>query len=172
MAALRLKQTRRAARLIEERARAQAKAANRAADLMVELNEGEVSISEEYLARIVDEVVQNAFKFSEAGTSVKLEFNQSPRHVTLIISDRGRGFSTEHISRIGAYMQFDRKIQEQQGQGLGLSIAKRLTELHGGTLSIQKAADAGTAVTIKLPKPAAPETQNYSIQPAMIRSNR
>ena len=49
-------------------------------------------------------------------------------------------------------MQFDRKMQEQQGVGLGLAIAKRLAELHGGTLAIEGAKGAGTTVTVKLPK--------------------
>jgi len=64
----------------------------------------------------------------------------------------GRGFSTEHITKVGAYMQFDRKLHEQQGLGLGLTIVRRLTELHGGTLTIQKGSGGGTLVTIKLPK--------------------
>jgi signal transduction histidine kinase len=69
----------------------------------------------------------------------------------LTVTDQGRGFSPEHILKVGAYMQFDRKMQEQQGLGLGLAIARRLTELHGGTLSIQSAAATGTTVQIRLP---------------------
>ena len=49
-------------------------------------------------------------------------------------------------------MQFDRKMQEQQGLGLGLVIAKRLVELHGGTLSIASEKGAGATITVKLPK--------------------
>jgi signal transduction histidine kinase len=75
--------------------------------------------------------------------------------VLLSVTDYGRGFSTEHITKVGAYMQFDRKIQEQQGLGLGLVIARRLTELHGGTLSIQGGREEPTTVLVKLPKVAA-----------------
>jgi len=49
-------------------------------------------------------------------------------------------------------MQFDRKMQEQQGQGLGLTIAKRLTELHGGTLMIRSTKGVGTTVTVSFPR--------------------
>ncbi len=48
-------------------------------------------------------------------------------------------------------MQFERKTQEQQGLGLGLIIAKRLTELHGGSLDIQSEPGKGTTVVVKLP---------------------
>jgi two-component system sensor histidine kinase/response regulator len=160
MTALRLKKTQNASSLVEARARTQAEAANRPTDLILELGPSDASISEDYLARIVDEVVQNAFKFSEAGAPVKLRLEASARHMMLVVTDRGRGFSTEHITRIGAYMQFDRKIQEQQGQGLGLSIAKRLTEIHGGALTIQRG-QPGTSVTIKLPRPVVVE-ENWS----------
>src|SRR6266581_5871505 len=151
IAVLRQKQTQCSAKLIEEHARAQAASANRILDLVLELADCPISISEDYLARIVDEVVQNAFKFSESGTSVTVTAAESGGHLALTISDRGRGFSTEHINRIGAYMQFDRKLHEQQGQGLGLSIAKRLTELHGGVLNIQSNGK-GTSVAVKLPR--------------------
>jgi signal transduction histidine kinase len=112
-------------------------------------------MSEDYLAKIVDELVQNAFKFSNPGKRVSVGFSGAPSGVTLSVTDQGRGFSAEQITQVGAYMQFDRKMQEQQGLGLGLVIAKRLTELHGGTLSIQSERGTSTTVTVKLPRGAA-----------------
>jgi signal transduction histidine kinase len=128
---------------------------NRSADLAMNLSDIPVPMSEEYLAKIVDELVQNALKFSEPGSPVRLALSAAPNGITLSIIDRGRGFSTEHIAKVGAYMQFDRKLQEQQGLGLGLVIAKRLAELHGGTLSIQSERGSATTVALKLPRAVA-----------------
>jgi signal transduction histidine kinase len=152
---LRQKQTKSSAKLIEDHARSQAQAANRPDDLTLDLTDQPLPISEGYLAKIVDEIVQNAFKFSEPGKRVRVALSGSPNGVVLLVTDHGRGFSAEHITKIGAYMQFERTIQEQQGLGLGLVIAKRLTELHGGTLSIQSERGATTTVAVTLPKVAA-----------------
>lgn len=154
--ALRRKQTVQPAALIEKHAHQQAVEARRPADLELKLGNGPVAMSVEYFGKIVDELTQNAFKFSSSGTTVGVELADLPGAVMLSVRDRGRGFSTEHLSKVGAYMQFDRQLQEQQGLGLGLSIARRLTELHGGTLTIQSEKGAGTTVTVKFPKvPAA-----------------
>jgi two-component system, sensor histidine kinase and response regulator len=151
--ALRQKQTTSPSKLIEERARTQAQAADRVADLVLELADLPMPISEDYLAKVVEELVQNAFKFSDAGRRVRLTLFALPNGVALSVADEGRGFSTEHITKVGAYMQFDRKMHEQQGLGLGLTIARRLTELHGGTLNIQSKRDSATTVTVKFPTP-------------------
>jgi signal transduction histidine kinase len=152
LSALGKKQTLAPALVIEKHARAQAQAAQRSEELVLELSNQPVSMSEDYLAKVVDELVQNAFKFSETGSRVTVSYSGGSGSSTLSVTNWGRGFSTENINRVGAYMQFDRKLHEQQGLGLGLSIAKRLTELHGGTLSIQSERGARTCVTVKLPK--------------------
>jgi two-component system, sensor histidine kinase and response regulator len=153
------KQTRSPAPLIEQRARQQAALAKRPQDIKLELANVPMPISDEYLSKIVEELVQNAFKFSSANTPVRVKLSEWDNAVTLSIADVGRGFSTDHITKVGAYMQFDRKLHEQQGLGLGLTIVRRLTELHGGTLAIQSEKGSGTVVTLKLPKVAANESE-------------
>jgi len=138
--------------IIARQASARAREAGREADLILALNESRARISEEYLSKIVDELVQNAFKFSESGAKVRVAFIPVENNVQLQVGDEGRGFSTEHIRRVGAYMQFDRKLTEQQGVGLGLSIAKRLVEIHGGSLEIDSQRGAGSRVTATLPR--------------------
>jgi two-component system, sensor histidine kinase and response regulator len=150
--ALRTGRTEHPAALIERHAGAQATFANRAPDLSFALTDVPVPMAEEYLSKVVDELAQNAFKFSDPGTPVRLTLEDGFNAISLSISDQGRGFSTEQITRVGAYMQFDRKMQEQQGLGLGLAITKRLVALHGGTLSIVSEPNAGALISAKLPK--------------------
>ena len=144
--------------LIEQHAREQAELARRPNDLRLELADVPLPISDEYLSKVVEELVQNAFKFSSAGTPVIVKLAESGSTVTLSVSDMGRGFSTEHISKVGAYMQFDRKLHEQQGLGLGLTIVRRLSEIHGGTLTIQSEKGTGTLVSVKFPRTVPSQT--------------
>jgi len=150
--ALRIGSTPHPVDLIKKHATAQSVHAERPRDLSFELADAPVPIAEEYLRKIVDELTHNAFKFSGTGTPVRVTLSESFNVITLSISDQGRGFSPEQTTRIGAYMQFDRKMQEQQGLGLGLTIAKRLVELHGGTFSVTSEREVGSVISAKFPK--------------------
>src|SRR5262245_1156827 len=102
------KQTPLPAALIEKHSRNQAQLTNRSNDLILDLIERPVPMSEDYLTKIVEELVQNAFKFSAVGAPVHVALTDREDSVVLTVSDRGRGLSPEHIAKIGAYMQFDR----------------------------------------------------------------
>lgn len=124
---------------------------NREGDLQMNMLPVTCAVPSEHFKKIFTELLDNAFKFSTAGQAVSVEaFNQDSK-LHLRISDQGRGFSSDQITRVGAHMQFDRKYYEQQGAGLGLIIAKRLTELHGGKFSVQSEPMMMTTVTMELP---------------------
>lgn len=119
-------------------------------DLILKTQNAEIKISVEDLAKITKEIIDNAFKFSEAGTVVTVETSQTNDYFIAQITDNGRGILPEQIDNIGAYMQFERKIYEQQGMGLGLIIARKLTGLHNGILEIKSEREKTTKVTIYL----------------------
>jgi signal transduction histidine kinase len=150
--AMRVGKTEHSAPLVRKNADDLAALFNRVSDLSVEAGDFSLPMSEEYFGRVVNELVQNAFKFSEDRSPVSVKLAESFNGIVLTIQDHGCGFSTEQISRIGAYEQFDRKIQDQQGLGLGFVIAKRLVELHGGSLSVESVKGAGSTITVKFPK--------------------
>lgn len=129
-----------------------ARQANRQNDLQLELlQDAIVKIAEQDLKKVVAEIVANAFKFSPVGNPVHLITNTDGNCLILCVINKGRGMTAEQISRIGAYMQFDRKLYEQQGSGLGLIIAKRFTELYEGKFAINSIPHQQTIVRIALP---------------------
>jgi two-component system, sensor histidine kinase and response regulator len=152
MASLRMGRTPHPEQLVKTHACQQAELCGRLADLtLVDVSDQPVAMADNYLSKIVDELVQNAFKFSAAGKPVQVAFRPDGRFAVLTIGDKGRGFEGDHVYKIGAYMQFERKFHEQQGLGLGLTISKRLAEVHGGSLLIESRKGEGATVTVKIP---------------------
>ncbi|MBN1430651.1 MAG: response regulator [Anaerolineae bacterium] len=125
---------------------------DREADLILNLVNSPVRIAEVNLQKILRELLDNAFKFSESGTPVQVKASLSSNAWLLSITDHGRGMTTDQITGIGAYMQFQRKLYEQQGSGLGLTIARDLAELHEGQLAITSSPGKYTTVQLKLPR--------------------
>ena len=141
------------ASIVRATAIAQAELAGRLTDLRLDLTDAPLAMAEEYFKKIVAELVQNAFKFSGTGSPVRAGLKLTGEEIEFSVHDQGRGISTDHIQRIDAYVQFEREMRDEQGLGLGLAIAKKLAELHGGRLAITSSKETGTRVVVKLPKP-------------------
>jgi len=136
-------------------AREKANAVGRPGDLGLEAQEANVAMAGSYFKKAVEELLDNAFKFSKPGTPVAVTSGPSRGRFALSVSDKGRGMTSQQIADIGAHMQFERRFYEQQGVGLGLIIIKRLADLHGGEFVIEST--PGQQTTVRLFLPLAPE---------------
>src|SRR5205085_11804462 len=125
----------------------------RPADLKLDLKPADLLAPEDNFKKILEELIDNGFKFSEAGKPVTISSEMAEHTLKLTITDNGRGFTAEQIARIAPHMQFERKTYEQQGAGLGLTIAKRLTELLGGHLMIESKPGIETSVQVSFDVP-------------------
>lgn len=124
---------------------------NRTSDLVLNLSPMAIGISERYLEQLLQQMMDNAFKFSTVGTQVTILTVCENGMGQIIIKDNGRGMSEDQIKKIHTFMQFDREQHEQQGLGLGLMIAKRLTEIHGGNIRVSSIQGNGTTISIFFP---------------------
>lgn len=140
-----------AATVIETLAILTAKRANRTADLQLELQDSTVQVAKGKLEKIVTEILDNALKYSTPGTPIHISAAPVEGKFILSITDYGRGMSASQIAEIGAYRQFERKLYEQKGSGLGLVIVKRLAQLLGGGLTIESTLNQLTKVKVVLP---------------------
>jgi len=116
-------------------------------DMTLRVTPCPIAIRPADLARIVDELAHNACKFSRAGTPVEIALADG----VLTVTDRGRGMAAEEIAHIGAFQQFDRKKQEQQGLGLGLVLVQKIAARVGAKLSINSKPGEGTTVQLAFP---------------------
>lgn len=128
-----------------------ARRVGRESDLRLQLEAAVLPVSAEKLEKLIYELLDNAFKFSERGSEVRLSSSTRDGNFVVGIEDHGRGLTLEQIKKVGAHMQFERKFYEQQGSGLGLVITKRLAELHGGQMHIESTPGQYTKVQVILP---------------------
>jgi signal transduction histidine kinase len=133
----------------------------RTSDLILELSEGRVGVKREFLEAIVDQLVDNAFKFSKPGTKVEVSAFIRAGTPYLLIRDLGCGMTPDQFFNSGPFRQFSMPKCDRHGLGLGLHLAKRLVEFSGGFLTIQSAPETGTRTTVEfLPCTQRPKHDN------------
>jgi two-component system, OmpR family, sensor kinase len=111
------------------------------------------------LRRVLDNLLDNANKYSDAGTKVRLDVRASETRIEFTVLDEGIGISAEDLPHITTpFFRTDRsRARRTGGLGLGLSLARRIVEAHAGTMTIESEVGAGTRVCVSFP--ASRETQ-------------
>jgi len=114
---------------------------------------GEIVADKCAIKQIVINLLSNAVKFTPAGGSVSIEARREGTHFMIAVSDNGIGIAECDLARLGdpffqARSTYDRPYE---GTGLGLSVVRGLTGLHGGAIALESSHGAGTRVSIKLP---------------------
>ena len=112
-----------------------------------------VSADRSHFYNILNNLVENAVKYSGDSVEIKASANADKGEVVLSISDNGNGIPSGDLKHI--FQRFFRgmaSVGEQPGMGLGLAYVKLLVKAHGGEISAESTLGQGTCFTIKLPQ--------------------
>ncbi len=103
------------------------------------------------------ELIANAITFSPPNKTVYLVQWQAEGSIIVSITDQGGGIPESQVAAaMRAFEQINRESQEQQGIGIGLTVASHIIQAHGGTLALRSVVGKGTQVIVNLPTYTAP----------------
>jgi len=109
-----------------------------------------ISADGKMIERVLENLLDNAVKYSPHGTTVSVKLNDWNLDVQVQVIDTGIGISEEHLPYI--FDAFYRVSRDSEGSGLGLSIAKEIIEAHGGKIWVKSAPGKGSTFSFTLPK--------------------
>lgn len=114
--------------------------------------EAQFSADEMLFSRAVNNLVENATRYTPSGGSINISVAARATHSEVLVKDTGTGIGAEHLPRI-----FDRfyradSSRSSEGVGLGLALVKSIMDLHGGSTSVASEPGRGTTVTLSFPK--------------------
>jgi cell cycle sensor histidine kinase DivJ len=104
--------------------------------------------------QILINLLSNAVKFSKPGGTVVLSLSDAGNEVEIAVRDQGIGIPDDVLARIGQPFtqgQGD-PLLAREGTGLGLALVKALVGRHGGRLGVKSRENAGTTITVRLPR--------------------
>jgi signal transduction histidine kinase len=115
---------------------------------------GAVTGDRRRLGQALDNVLRNAFAYTDPGGRVLLHAAGSKKEAEITVSDNGRGIAPADQARV--FDRFHRTAvpaaAEEAALGLGLPLARQFVEAHGGTIALVSEVGQGTTVTIRLPR--------------------
>ncbi len=112
------------------------------------------------LAQVIDNILDNAVKYSPPGTRIGISVRQEGHEAVMAVHDEGVGITPDllpHVFKV--FVQGKQSLQRAQGGlGIGLTLVRRLVEMHGGVIEVTSAgANQGATVTVRLPLADVPQ---------------
>lgn len=121
-------------------------------ELDVELERANYVGNEAMMHHVWDNLISNAIKFSPEGGEIKLSLTNGPRSLVFSVSDQGPGLSDEAKKHIfDKFYQAD-SSHKQEGNGLGLSLVKRILSIEKGQITVENRPEGGCCFTVTLRK--------------------
>jgi signal transduction histidine kinase len=128
-------------------------------ELQPDVNQPEANIDFEFrgdsdlIRCLMENLIENAIKYSPEKGQVTARLSEDRAHYTLEVSDGGKGMSEEEVSKIfNRFWRDPKKSLAAPGAGLGLSIANKISEIHGGSISVISQPGKGSTFTVRLSK--------------------
>ena len=104
------------------------------------------------LEQVVNNLLDNAVKYTPAGGQVELSAAAGPEVVAISVRDTGPGIPREDQARVfERFYRGDRARASDGGSGLGLAISREIVQAHGGRIQVESQVGRGTTMTILLP---------------------
>jgi signal transduction histidine kinase len=142
------------ARLLRERSEPYASRAEQMErEFRLSVDEGSALVigNESQLGQVVDNLLDNAFKFTPKNGAISVSLEQTSNEVKLKVSDTGIGIPAEDLPHIFERFHRARNVAEYQGNGLGLAIVKAIVRAHGGDIQAGSDSMQGTTFVASLP---------------------
>jgi signal transduction histidine kinase len=111
------------------------------------------------VAQILTNLLHNAAKFTPEGGSIRVELARAGEHAALRVIDSGSGIRADQLDRVfDMFARVERPgVAPESGLGIGLALARRLAEMHGGSLSVVSEGEGrGSTFTLRIPALLAP----------------
>ena len=117
-------------------------------------------IDERWFQRILDNLVYNGVKHNPPGTDITVRLQKNADSFLLSVEDNGKGMDAATLEQLFSRYYRGVNTEEQiEGSGLGMSIARKLAGLHGGTITAESRTGAGTVILLSFIK-----TDSYSFR--------
>ncbi|WP_343330733.1 hybrid sensor histidine kinase/response regulator transcription factor [Polaribacter staleyi] len=115
-------------------------------DIIVSADKGKIE-------KICNNLINNAFKYTKAGDTIKIEFSCVEKDLIISVSDTGMGIEEEDLEHVFErfYQSQNTQAEHISGSGIGLAFSKKLVEMHYGYIKAESKIDQGTTISIQLP---------------------